>query len=143
MDNRHISIQTRGKKALELAMQLLFDNAPGGKARRYCEHPTYGFVLFWGGEEKDLYGYEDWRKPEEEKTSAPIVKLPFEMDCQAATEMVWSWLQQQPDDKYRDYCDHDGSNSHGFKIYNEYWGHIGSSHYAILAVLPIWAWHGK
>ncbi len=144
MDNRHISIQTEGKKALELAMQLLWDNAPGGKATHYCDHPTYGFVLFWDGDKKDLYEIDyDGCTPGAEKIKAPIIKLPFAMDCKAATEMVWSWLQEQPKEKYRAELDHDGSNGRGFRIYNEYWGHIGDSHYAILAVLPVWAWYGK
>ena len=143
MDNRHISIQTEGKKALDLAMQLMWDNAPGGKATHYCDHPTYGFVLFWHGDEKELMGKDDWTKPAVEKIMAPVIKLPFPMDCKAATEMVWSWLQEQPKEKYREELDHDGSNGRGFKIYNEYWGHVGSSHYAILAVLPVWAWYGK
>jgi hypothetical protein len=144
MDNRHISIQSQGKKAFELAMQLMFDNAPGGKANYYCDHPTYGFVLFWSGDYGNTLGpLHDWGKEDPKPLSVPIVKLPYPMSVKAATELAWEWLQEQPDDKYQDYCDHDGSNGHGFKVYNEYWGHIGNSHYAILGVIPVWAWYGK
>src|ERR1700690_3444552 len=83
------------------------------------------------------------KKKAKKKVVAPIIRLPFAMDCKAAIEMVWSWLLEQPEEKYQDYMDHDGSNGKGFKIYNEYWGHVGSSHYAICAVLPIWSWYGK
>lgn len=143
MDNRHITIQSQGKDAFELSMKLLFDNAPGGKATYYSEHPTYGFVLFWETESGVLSGAEDWSKKESDRVTSPIVKLPYPMNCKAATEMVWEWLAQQPDSKYLEYADHDGSNGHGFKVYNEYWGHVGDSHYAIGAILPIWAWYGK
>ena len=69
MDNRHISIQTEGKEALELAMKLLWDNAPDNKATHYCDHPTYGFVLFWYEDNGYLSGKEDWSKKESEKKS--------------------------------------------------------------------------
>jgi hypothetical protein len=144
MDNRHITVQSEGRKAFELAMQLLFDNAPGGKVSHYSDHPTYGFVLFWDGDEDYLseasYDAHDLKK---EKVTSPIVKLPYAMNCKAATDLAWEWLQAQPNDKYQDQCDHDGSNGKGFKVYNEYWGHIGDSHYSVLAVLPVWAWYGK
>lgn len=144
MDNRHISIQSENKKALELAMQLIFDNAPGGKATHYCDHPTLGFVLFWNQPEYSaLSEKEDYLKKDSEKTEAIIHKLPYPMDCRAATEMVWGWLAEQPEEKYIDYMDHDGSNGRGFRVYNETWGHVGSSHYAFAGILPVWSWYGK
>ena len=94
MDNRHITIQSEGKEAFELSMKLLFDNAPGGKATHYSEHPTYGFVLFWETENDVLSGSEDLSKDKAHRTTAPIIKLPFAMNCKASTEMVWEWLDQ-------------------------------------------------
>lgn len=35
MDNRAIDITTQGTESLALALQLIWDNAPGGKATHY------------------------------------------------------------------------------------------------------------
>lgn len=126
MDNRIITVQSKGKKAFDLAFQLLFDNCPGSKATHYYEHPEKGFMLFWHATEK----FE-------------VLKLPFPMDWENSSALAWGWLMSQPEDKYQEYLDHDGSNSKGFKVYNEGWGHVAGCGYAFLAVQPIWAWHGK
>lgn len=126
MDNRLISIQSEGRKAFDLAFQLFFDNAAGGKASHYLEDKDAGLILFWHNDE--------YIKPN---------KLPYDMDWKAAADLAWGWLQSQPEDNYREYLDHDGSNGHGFKIYNENWGHVKGSSYAFMAILPVWAWYGK
>lgn len=124
MNNRKIFIQSEGKKAFDLAFQLIFDNAPGGKATHYLDHPEKGFILLW---------HED----------IGALKLPFPMGWEDSANMAWGWLQNQPDKAYKDFCDHDGDNEKGFRVYNEDWGHVANSHYAFAAVLPIWAWYGK
>ncbi len=126
MDNRHISVQSQGRKAFELAFQLLFDNAPGGKATHYFEDDKKGLVLLW---------HEDSNKNS--------IKLPSPLSWKGAADLAWEWLANQPEDKYQQYLDHDGSNGEGFKVYNEDWGHVAGSSYAILGVIPIWAWYGK
>ncbi len=130
MDNRNISIQTEGKDAFYLAFQLFFD--AHGKATHYFEHPDKGFLLLW---------HEDTFMLDNNRKSAS--KLPFPMDWKAAAELAWGWLLNQPEESFRDYYDHDGSNGRGFKVYNEAWGHVAGSHYAFLGVLPVWAWYGK
>lgn len=126
MDNRHISVQSEGRVAFDLAFQLLFDNAPGRKATHYFEHPENGFLLFWN-EDVALKGN----------------KLPYPMAWKEAADLAWGWLQNQPTEKYKEYLDHDGSNGKGFLVYNEYWGHVAGSRYAFLGVKPVWAWYGK
>lgn len=126
MDNRHISVQSEGRKAFDLAFQLLFDNAPGSKATHYFEDPKKGLVLLW---------HED-----EGKKS---IKLPSPLSWKGAADLAWEWLSNQKEDNYHDFLDHDGSNGQGFKVYNEDWGHVAGSHYAILGVYPVWAWYGK
>jgi hypothetical protein len=42
------------------------------------------------------------------------------------------------------WCDHDGSNGDGWRIYTGEWGHVGEHGYrAPFAVRPIVAWYGK
>jgi hypothetical protein len=126
MDNRHISIQSEGRKAFDLAFQLMFDNAAGGKATHYFEDKEKGLVLLWA-----------------EDTSKKSIPLLTKLAWKEAADLAWTWLENQPKEQYRDYLDHDGSNNKGFKVYNESWGHVSGSFYAILAVLPVWAWYGK
>ncbi len=137
MDNRIISVKSEGIKAFDLAFQLLFDNARGGKASHYFEHPTAGFLLLWN--EDNFYGLT--KGDPSAKVSAN--KLPFKMEWKDAANLAWGWLNNQPTEKYEDYLDHDGSNGRGFKVYNEAWGHVAGSSYAFLGVLPVWAWYGK
>jgi hypothetical protein len=127
MDNRHISIQSEGRAAFDLAFQLLFDNAPGKKASHYLEYPEKGFILLW----------------HEDCTLKSASKLPYPMGWKEAADLAWGWLQNQPNEKYEQYLDHDGSNGKGFLVYNEYWGHVAGSCYAFLGVKPVWAWYGK
>lgn len=126
MDNFKFLVQSEGREVFNLAFEIMFQHAPGHKASHYLEHPEKGFLLFWHEDDK--------MKPH---------KLPFAMDWKTAADLVWGWLGERKDSEYREYCDHDGSNGHGFKIYNEAWGHIDGTSYAFLAVLPIWCWYGK
>lgn len=132
MDNRIISVQSEGREAFDLAFQLLFDNAPGGKASHYIEVPEKGLLLLWHEDNFNVNG---------NKTLA--VKLPFPMKWKESADMAWGWLTDQPKEKYEQYLDHDGSNGKGFLVYNEYWGHVAGSHYGILGLKPVWAWYGK
>lgn len=129
MDNRVISIKSEGRKDFDLAFQLLLNE---GRATHYCEHKDKGLILLWHETERlELDGFK-------------IMKLPFKMDWKAAANMVWGWLQEQSADTYQDYIDDYDVDMHkGFVIYNEEWGHVAGSAYAILAVLPMWAWYGK
>lgn len=124
MDNRHISIQSKGREAFDLAFQLLFDNAPGKRATHYIDHPEKGLCFLW------LEGNSG-------------IKLVTPMGWKESADIAWCWLINQPEEKYDEYLDHDGSNSKGFRVYNESWGKIGGVAYAFLAVKPVWAWHGK
>lgn len=136
MDNRHISVQSEGRVAFDLAFQLLFDNCPGKKATHYFEHPNSGFLLLW---HEDNFHLGTTSEPNKQ----PANKLPYPMGWKEAADLAWGWLLNQPKEKYEQYLDHDGSNGKGFLIYNEDWGHVAGSHYAFLGVKPVWAWYGK
>lgn len=60
MDNREISIKSKGRSAFDLAFQLMFDNAAGGKATHYQEVHGKGFHVYneaWGRIEGTSYGF--------------------------------------------------------------------------------------
>ena len=139
MDNRHISIQSEGRSAFDLAFQLMFDNCPGKKATHYFEHPKNGLLLLW---DEDFF-IDTLRSANNSDPRVKANKLPYPMNWKAASDLAWGWLQNQPEEKYECNLDHDGSNGKGFKVYNEDWGHVAESHYAFLGVLPVWAWYGK
>jgi hypothetical protein len=126
MDNRHISVQSEGRSAFDLAFQLLFEGAPGHKATHYFEDPQKGLVFLWHNDEA--------------KKAIPLLTP---LEWKGAADLAWTWLSNQPKEKYQEYLDHDGSNGKGFRVYNESWGHVAGSHYAICGVIPIWAWYGK
>lgn len=124
MDNREISIKSKGRTAFDLAFQLMFDNAAGGKATHYQELPGKGLVFFWS-------------------ESSKASKLPYKMDWKAASDLAWGWLSEQPDSAYEGKIDFDGSLGKGSHVYNEAWGRIEGTSYGFLAVKPMWAWFGK
>jgi hypothetical protein len=124
VDNRKIEVQSRGREAFDLAMKIIFDSAPGGKADAYRIDPDRGLVLYWS------------KQPE-------AIALPCPMDWKAAADMAWTWLASRTDDQIHGWADHDGSNVRAWRVYNEDWGHVGSSHYAFVAIQACWGWIGK
>lgn len=126
MDNRHISVQSEGRTAFDLAFQLLFVHSNYHKATHYFEDDLSGLVFLWHNDE-----------------SKKAIPLLTPLGWKETADLAWAWLISQPEEKYQDWLDHDGSDGHGFRVYNEAWGHVAGSHYGILAVLPVWAWYGK
>lgn len=149
MDNRHIDITSEGTEALAMALRLIWPNAPGGKASHYKigtyrQHTEYyqdthdkvtshsnrivpdekgtpTFILYWG----------------DERDSLP---LPFPHDLNAAINLIQDWLKEV---SYGREPDHDGDNREGWRVFNEAWGHVAGSSYAIAAIQPAWAMYGK
>lgn len=130
MDNKEISIQLAGRAAFDLAFKVAFmseydENNPKQKATHYVDHPEYGLILFWSNDK-----------------SYNSIPLPTPLNWEEAANLAWTWLTNLPKDRYEEYPDLDGSASQGFKVYNTIWASNGWS-YAIIAVKPIWALHGK
>lgn len=125
MDNRVIDVRSEGRQSFDLAIQLLFtEKHSERKATHYIDDPEHGLIFLW--------------------TASPkAIKLPIQMDWKHAADMAWAWLAEQPTDKYKEYCDHDGSDGKGFRVYTEDWGHVAGMWEAICAIQPIWAWYGK
>ena len=71
------------------------------------------------------------------------IPFPFPLSWQRAADLAWDWLTTQA--KYPS-CDHNDSDvieEKGWRVYTEFWGHVGAYHSAIVAVKPAWAWFGK
>ena len=105
--------------AIRLAFRVCGHKVVGGL--RTC--PDKGMILYWT---KSLD--EDFRE------------TPYAMDDGQIENLVWGWLQSAD---YGPEPGHDGSNSKGWHVYTEEWGHVDGQWEAFLAIKPIWAWHGK
>lgn len=125
MDNHKILIQSEGRAAFDLAFQLSLTGKYGvKKITHYLDDPEKGLILFY-------------------IESNNAIKLPVPLDWKGAADLAWAWLQNQDESVYDDLLDHDGSNGHGFRIYNDAWGRVGEYWHSVIAVIPIWAWYGK
>lgn len=110
---------------LETCMKVAFGDVPGGKAegwKTYTDEGNRILVLCWS------------------EHSSGMTPLPAPMNAEEAVVFVRSWLRSVP---YPKEPDHDGSNSKGWRVYNEKWGHVRGGHYDFVAIEPTWLWHGK
>jgi hypothetical protein len=80
--------------------------------------------------------------------------FPAAMTAELVFPFVHSWLlsEEAKTVKLGRWCDdhdHDGSNSLGWRVYVEDWGHVDSrangsgGHEALVAISPCFMWHGK
>jgi hypothetical protein len=137
MDNRIFNINGRGKEMLLATLDLAF-NQCGRKmaARAYIIDPKKGMVLLWHADKGSQ-------------------SFPVPLSANAATEMVWEWLQSNPDIECKDWdedFDHNGHNTEGWRVFCENWGHVSlapsysasdATRYAIVAIKPAYMWMGK
>lgn len=142
MDNRIISIQSKGRKSFDLAFQIMFADTWNDKkdqvATHYFEHPDKGLIFLWSDDKFQI------KLPDHGDFQTEVAsKLLTPLGWKEAADLSWTWLLNQPENKYQDWIDHDGSMGKGFRIYNEDWGHVAKSHYAILGLVPVYAWYGK
>ena len=125
MDNHRIDLTWKGEERFKNILGLLAQ-AHGGRRKdknftHYSADPDYGLILYWAD-------------------SSRAEKLPGPMDAAQLVDFAWEWLQKQDFGKQPD---HDGSNSKGWRIFNEAWGHVKGEWAAFCAIQPIWAMHGK
>jgi hypothetical protein len=69
--------------------------------------------------------------------------FPFPLSWQRAADLAWDWLTTQVKYPPSDHNDSDVTEEEGWRVYTEFWGHVGGYHSAIVAVKPAWAWFGK
>lgn len=146
MDNRTIDIVSEGNKALEMALNIVWANCPGGKATHYKIVKLKEEVEYYGSPtdrhyttlKEDKEGEDTlillWN---EEKGALP---LPYFLELEEAINFIKGWLKKA---EYQEQPDHDGSNGKGWRVFNEQWGHVAGHHYAIVGIQPQWAMYGK
>lgn len=130
-DNRLFNVNGRGEDMLALTLRIAALQH-GIVAKPYAGwkvHPKKGLILYWHAEDK---------------VNAFLTGL----NADEVSKDVNAWLQiVKPEQfealQWEDNCDHDGSNSVGWRVYCEDWGHVDGDSYAIVAVKPVYLWHGK
>lgn len=98
----------------------------------------------WGPTKASGYSIEDdklilyWSSPGEGKGYVPFA-VPH--DAEMTANIVWAWLQtSEPTEAYPDL---DGSVKKGFRVYNEKWGHVNGTSYAIVGIQAVYTEYGK
>jgi hypothetical protein len=131
-DNRIFNVNGKGLEHLKqtLALACALDSYQNrNRIDSWFFSKNHGLVFCWG-------------KP------ANSSHFPTAISAEQAADMAWQWLQTDEAKKMectgwdRD-ADHDGSNSLGWRVFVEDWGHVAGSFYAIAAVRPAFMWHGK
>ena len=124
-DNFHFNICSDSRTHFDMAVEIGFAGAAGGKAYSYKISPEKGIILSWQKEGlKDGY-----------------MILSYPLTSETAKNFLWDLLksiefsEKQPD--------HDGDNEKGFRIYNESWSRVDGNFYAFMAVRPEWQMYGK
>jgi len=149
MDNRTIDIISEGDDGLALALQLIWPNAPGGKATHYKMVNLIEKTEYYAREGKVVY--HSTSTTEDPKGTPTLIllwydehdarELPYALDLAGGVAFVRGWLAHKAD--YGPEPDHDGHNKRGWRIFTENWGHVAGHVYAIVGVQPAWAMYGK
>jgi hypothetical protein len=139
MDNFGLNVRARSKETFVRAIAIACAASPGGTVTHFCEHPRYGLVLFWHDCEESTF------------CGRKVHPLSCEMGPREAAQFAWRWVVDAQRDRgilglkgwdaY--YRDGDVQNEPAYRIFVEDWGHVGGSPYAVVAILPVWAWLGK
>lgn len=132
MDNWSINLCDGSRRHFEIAMQMAFDsNCPGKKVKFYAlSKDSRHIVLIWG----DNHKLGDTKLGEYDKPiEATIQRLPYEMDCKAATDFAWHWLHNASNQGEEIWSD-DVWRETGYRLHTNYWGHALGHHYGVIAV---------
>jgi hypothetical protein len=132
VDNKVFNVNGKSKELLAKVLDIKFsqDGYAETKAKAWAVHPEKGLILYW---HKDT------------NTNALLTPL----SASGVVDMVWEWLKSDEAktikmvDTWEVNMKHDGSNSLGWRVYVEDWGHVADSFYAICAIKPAYLWHGK
>lgn len=132
MDNRLFNINGDGEAMLLKALELAFmqQSAFNPTCSGWQQTKEHGLILCWTANHKD------------------ITPFPADLTAQQCLPFITQWLAGDfaKDVELSKMChnaDHDGSNSLGWQVYCEDWGHVGEQHYATCAIKPAYLWHGK
>jgi|APSaa5957512622_1039677.scaffolds.fasta_scaffold18815_8 hypothetical protein len=158
MDNFLIDVTARGRESLRHALAIAFEhNAPGGKAHYWAKVPGVGLVLLWAEEDVEysltskgeLIPYDQLHTRREEvdpiksgRAKPHLLMAP--VTAETSVDLIWQWLQSLPEEEYfNSLNDCDVSESKGWRVFCERWGHFRNTHYSICVIQPVWAWAGK
>lgn len=136
-----MNVVSKGEDTFKLALEIALSHHRSASHYAVIEHKAEvnewmkgdkkrkTLVLFWADDE----GFKP--KP---------TAFPCAMKGKALVSFVWNWLEDAwAKEEHGSQPDHDGSNSNGWRIFNEDWGHVAESHYGIVGIQPVWAMHGK
>ena len=130
MDNRIFNVNGKGSELLKNTLALAFaQNGTHTKAKGWLFNKKKGLILIW----VDCEGASKFMAPLSALDVAPMVEQWLASEEAASMEFE-SWDADQ---------DHDGSNSMGWRVYCEDWGHVADRYQAICAIRPAYMWHGK
>jgi hypothetical protein len=149
MDNRVLDVVSVGDKALALALELAWHNAPGGKATHYKIVTLKERYQYWPDKAGVVIRHSV--NLVEDPTGTPTLILLWHEEKNAlalayphtlpqAVEFTRGWLGNVD---YGEEPDHDGSNGKGWRVFTEGWGRVLSHNYTIVGVQPNWAMYGK
>jgi len=134
MDNREFNIVSEGDAQLAAALALAFQ---GRKATYWVSHPQHGLIWLWAEEHRDNKTSQMLPSPH----AASDVVTPTRLWLQAAAKMGREHAFNWEDTK--GLLGGDCSFAPAWRVYHDFWGHVGDYHYALCAVQYAIAWIGK
>ena len=129
-NNRVFNVNGNGDEGLLMALKLVFLQNGSTTAKAFTTTKEHGLILC------------DW---DDDRTQ----KLPTPMTAEEVFPMVKAWLagdeasSEVVMEGWDADKDHDGSNSAGWRVFCEDWGHVDGIHSSICAIKPAMVWHGK
>lgn len=133
MDNRVFNVNGKGDELLLATLKLVASQVGSNtKFKGWYFNPKKGLVLTW---------YNDFKRCNVFLSDDGLI-------AEHVLPMVSTWLKSKEAKSMKltgwdADLDHDGSNSMGWRVYCEDWGHIEDDHYTICAVTPANMWYGK
>ena len=132
MDNRIFNVNGKGDAMLLRTLQLVFEQSSHVGCCAWKQTIEHGLILYWyASSDEKANQFPSYLSAQD---VLPIAKSWLGSDFAAKVESSNSWDKD---------ADHDGSNSSGWRVYCEDWGHVGGSSSAICAIRPVVLWHGK
>lgn len=129
-DNVQLNINGQADDHLLDALRLAIAMHTVHGVKGYIKDREKGLILVWcTGADKEAAPFPCGLSADE---VMPVVK------AYLASEEA----EQVALDGWDEDSDHDGSNSVGWRLYAEDWGHV-KTHYAICAIKRVHLWHGK
>ena len=149
MDNKIFNVNGITKDQLHLAVKLLlmdeYSEKISKKVSGWYFSPKKGFVL-------------TWYVGDNQKKAIPFTNRmgqPEAIGVDELVDLLWDWLDSDEaksvelDGWDKKFTDSDVSNSAGWRLYTDEWGHVNNpdghtiDHYSIAAFTKAYMWYGK